>query len=611
LPQPDKVAPAPVARAGHFLLQTEAMVSSAYSRQFLLALSVFLCELRRTCGCTVFAVGKKATKDGSVLVSHSDDGDTGNDARLIYVPAMDHAPGAKRDLFYTAESFPRYVGHAKGAGYMPGKETSGYNASIPIGQIEQVAHTFGYQSGTYGVLNEHGLSFGESTCGAVFGTCGKGSTIGCEPGRKVGEALMSIDTLTYIASERCRTAREAVELMGELASKYGFYGPPDSFEGSGESLMVGDPDEVWAFQILSDPTGTGAIWAAKRLPDTDMTVVANMYTIRVVDPKDPDNYILSPNLFDIAKAQGWWKEGEPFDFTLMYSGGEYAHKYYSGRRMWGAFRRAAPSLALPDEYEDIRYKPVYPWSVKPDVLVTHHDLMAWHRDWYAGTKYDMTKGLQAGPFGSPDRFTTLHKSGIQGHWERSITLFRTNAVYVQHLQHPKAGVPDGTASVAWYGAGPAHYTAFMPVPSGVTQSLNPLLFANPKKFELTSMNWATRKVMDVCQIRWDKMHPLVEAAQRKAEDAGEMLMARLRAGALNGGSLNEAVETHAESVLEQWHALTTHLVFDYTDNTDMKTDQPLSYSRKWLDGVGYQDGPPDAPAEDQCPPKCGSSSVIV
>ena len=97
---------------------------------------------------------------------------------------------------------------------------------------------------------------------------------------------MSIDTLSYLAMERCRSSREAVELMGSFATRYGFYGPPDSFEGSGESLIVGDPDEAWAFQILSDPTGTSAIWAARRLPDTDMTVVANMFTIRVVDGSD-------------------------------------------------------------------------------------------------------------------------------------------------------------------------------------------------------------------------------------------------------------------------------------------------------------------------------------
>lgn len=581
------------------------------SRAWLLAATCLLSLFRNFEACTVFGVGKKATKDGSVIISHSDDAGPLQDARLIYVPAADHPAGAMRAIFYTAETFPRYLGDSMGPGYELDDDTQAFNASKPIGHIEQVSHTFGYQSGSYGVINEHGVAVGESTCGAAFGTCGKGSTVGCEPGRKVGVSLMSIDTLSYIAMERSRTSREAVELMGSLASKYGFYGPPDSFEGSGESLIVGDPDEAWAFQILSDPTGTSAIWAAKRLPDDEMTVVANMFTIRNVDPSDTQNYILSPNLFDIAKDKGWWRPGTPLDFTLMYSAGEYAHKYYSGRRMWGGFRLAAPSLKLPDEYEDIRYKPVYPWSVKPDKPVTHHDVMAWHRDWYAGTKYDMTKGLQAGPFGTPDRFTTTSK--VNGNWERSIALYRTTAVYVQQLQHPSPERPQGTASVAWHGAGPAHYTAFLPIPSGVTQTVECLRFANPSKFEAASMNWATRKVMDISQIRFDKMHPMVLAAQLQAEAEGDSLLEHMRHGALgdvSGGGLNEAVQKHAAKVLRQWHALAMDMVFNYTDNTNIRSMQPLSYPDEWLEGSGYKSGPPAAPIEDQCPPRCAPAVIV-
>eukprot|EP00427_Karlodinium_veneficum_P034618 CAMPEP_0169278256 /NCGR_PEP_ID=MMETSP1016-20121227/54206_1 /TAXON_ID=342587 /ORGANISM="Karlodinium micrum, Strain CCMP2283" /LENGTH=581 /DNA_ID=CAMNT_0009365961 /DNA_START=61 /DNA_END=1806 /DNA_ORIENTATION=+ len=574
---------------------------------FLVA-GLLLIASRSIAACTVFAAGKKATKDGSVLVSHSDDGDPTLDARLIYVPAADHAPGTKRPIFYTGEAYPRYVGTAMGPGYERKDDNMEFNDTAPIGYIDQVPHTFHYQSGTYGVLNEHGLAVGESTCGAMFGTCGRGSSIGCEPGRKVGVALMSIDTLSYLAAERCRTSREAVELMGRLASKHGFYGPPDSFEGSGESLIVGDPDEAWAFQILSDPSGTSAIWAAKRLPDTDVTVVANMFTIREVDFHDKANFILSPNIVDAAKEKGWWKEGEPFDFTKMYSGGEYAHKYYSGRRMWGGFRRAAPSLKLPAHYEDIRYKPVYPWSVKPDKVVTHHDVMSWHRDWYAGTEFDMTKGLQAGPFGTPDRFSS---SGNVGNVERSIALYRTNAVYVQHLQHAKPGIPQSLASVAWYGAGPAHYAPFVPIPVGVTQSLLPLSKAVPRKRDSASMNWAVRFIMDICQIRWDHMHPLVEAAQQKAEDDGELLLARLRnSSGISSSLLNQAFEKHAESTLQRWRDLSETLVFAFSDNTDMNTLEPLGYPKSWTDAT-FKDGPPDAPVEDQCPPKCSVESVPV
>ena len=68
----------------------------------------------------------------------------------------------------------------------------------------------------------------ESTCSAVFGANAVGYG---------GKALLSIDSLSRIGLERCDTARCAVETMGSLAEKYGFYGV-GSFEGSAESLMV-------------------------------------------------------------------------------------------------------------------------------------------------------------------------------------------------------------------------------------------------------------------------------------------------------------------------------------------------------------------------------------
>ncbi|CAJ1453288.1 unnamed protein product [Effrenium voratum] len=410
--------------------------------------------------------------------------------------------------------------------------------------------------------------------------------------------------------ERSTSSRQAVELIGGLASKYGFYGPPDSFEGSGESLIIADPDEAWAFQILSDPTGTSAIWAARRVPDTDMTVVANMFTIREVNAFEKDNFILSPNIFNVAESKGWWKQGQAFDFTLMYSGGEYAHKYYSGRRMWRGLQMASPSLSLPAEYEDIRYKPVYPWSVKPDKAVSHHDVMAWHRDWYAGTKYDMTKGVQAGPFGSPDRFAT--NSQVKGSWERSIALYRTNAVYVQKLMHPAEGRPQGLASVAWYGAGPAHYTVFIPVPSGVTETVVPLRWANPNGYSAQSMNWNVRKVMDVCQVRFDAMHQMVEAAQRDLERKGDQLVEAMRKGGHSTQEVNAAFQGFATEALQSWQQLTQNMLYSYSDNSRSAQGwKPMSYPDEWLEHSGYKEGPPPAPVEDKCPPKCDDGELVV
>lgn len=68
----------------------------------------------------------------------------------------------------------------------------------------------------------------------------------------------------------------------------------------------------------------------------------SQFTIRNVDLTDTDNFMGSANMYDIAEKHGWWKKGTPLDFTACFSDGEYAHKFYSGRRMWGAYRRVVP-----------------------------------------------------------------------------------------------------------------------------------------------------------------------------------------------------------------------------------------------------------------------------
>jgi dipeptidase len=63
----------------------------------------------------------------------------------------------------------------------------------------------------------------------------------------------------------------------------------------------------------------------------------------------------------------------PKDFTATFSDGEYAHKYYSGRRMWGVFNELAPSQGLPSEYGNLKLDKPYPFAVPVDSPVTVAD----------------------------------------------------------------------------------------------------------------------------------------------------------------------------------------------------------------------------------------------
>lgn len=168
--------------------------------------------------CTTMIVGKDASADGSVMVSHSDDGL--GDGSAIYVPAMDHNPGSKRAVYYShcaldykpqwgATVSHRIVTEDRGPGY----NKKGVAPSVPLGLIPQVDHTYAYFDANYGLMNEHQLSIGECTDKAKV-----------HPEPEPGKRIFYSAELSRVALERTRTAREAIKLMGELIETYGYYG---------------------------------------------------------------------------------------------------------------------------------------------------------------------------------------------------------------------------------------------------------------------------------------------------------------------------------------------------------------------------------------------------
>merc|ERR1719267_180629 len=107
-----------------------------------------------------------------------------------------------------------------------------------------------------------------------------------------------------------------------------------------------------------------------------MAVVANMFSIREVDLNDTVNFLGRQDMWALAKEGGLWNESLPKDFTATFSDGEYAHKYYSGRRMWGASRLASPAAAaaddtpIPAEYGNLKDDKPYPFSLPVEYKLT-------------------------------------------------------------------------------------------------------------------------------------------------------------------------------------------------------------------------------------------------
>jgi len=549
-------------------------------------------------GCSAYIAGRLATADGSVMVSHSDDGDGSSDPRISYIPPATHAANSTRPIWPDLESYPRFVGTARGATYaaLPGQEET-----QPIGAIPQVASTHGYYEANYAIQNDCALMFGESTASAAF----KAFAIG-QPN---GTALLSVNEMTRIAAERVCSSREAVTLMGDLATTYGFYGADG---GAGETLMVGDPEEAFVFHVLSDPTAKSAVWVAQRVADEHVSVIANMFTIREVNLTDTHTFLGSANLHSVALAHGLWDGVGLLDFTKAYSKGEYTHKYYSGRRMWDGLRQFKPSLTLPPEYADLKNeKPtrpwgrsVYPWSVVPDVKLTPSAWFAAHRSHYEGTPYDTTKGGAAGFGGTPERYQTIGAAGDPGvgSWERTVSIYRTTYTWVVQAQ-ANASSPL-LAGIIWWGPADSSKTVFVPLMATAGAPPTPYTLGRQSRLDRGAAYWAHRYVQNLAQLHYGAMIADIAAASALWEGVGAALVQRLKQDAptLTVADLEQRLASHAASVLEAWWQLADDLMLKYADG-DLTVAQPdgsvvstpLGYPAEWLGAVNFTRGPPRLP----------------
>ncbi|MBN2438882.1 MAG: C69 family dipeptidase [Deltaproteobacteria bacterium] len=574
------------------------MKGAKMKTRILLAALIFTLVLPHSVlACTTLLAGKDATTDGSVMVSHSDDGL--GDSRLIYVPARDHKPGALRAVFYThcalgfmpqwgATESHRIVTKDRGPGY----DTAGDPACVPLGHIPEVEHTYAYFDANYAIVNEHQLSIGECTNLAKV-----------HPLPEPGKRIFYSAELSRVALERCKTAREAVRLMGDLIEKYGYY-------GTGETLLVGDPKEGWVMEMCGyDMDGTGGVWVAQRVPDSEVFVAANQFRIRNIR-ENAEDLMYSKNIFDVAKLKGWWKPKDGLlDWTAVYGNGEFHHPYYSLRRVWRAQSLIAPSLKLSAWVEGPLTR-AYPFTVKPDQKLTVENIFAIHRDNYEGTEFDLTKGLAAGPFGCPNRFegqaeAVADKEGrlspLKGEFERPLNIYRCVYAYVNQS---RSWLPDAIGGLTWFGPDRPATAVLMPFYAGATDLPLPIQTADILKLERGSMWTAFNFVANYAMLKYSYMIKDIWSVRDRFEAQAFGRQAELEARAIElwkkgdeagaRASLTRYSTENARAVLSEWWKLADLLYVKYNDgylNTREGLAQAVFYPAWWLKGVGYEKGP--------------------
>uniref|UniRef100_A0A7S3K181 Dipeptidase n=1 Tax=Aureoumbra lagunensis TaxID=44058 RepID=A0A7S3K181_9STRA len=379
---------------------------------------------------------------------------------------------------YRAE-YPRFLGVGKGATYYESNTKKWSSAwapetgdFAPIGYIPEteMEETYGYVDGGYGVMNEIGLTIGESTCAAEL--------IAKPAGSDGSVALLDIRELTLIAMERCATSVCAVQTMGALAEAYGYYGADSSHVEAGEALTIADrvSGEAWVFHILADDTGASAVWTARRLKNREIAVVANQFIIGDIPGASSieSGFLFSANIRVVAARTGLWANGEPLNFAKTFGQPRGLLAPYATRRQWRIFSMALGEelsktlLIDPDTVDEWGYD--FAIELPPGQTFGSTSIMKALRDHYEGTKYDMTQGPASGPFGDPARFDPADNSAIfphdyvtatqandGGRFERAISIFRCSYSFVS--QPALFHTTDNTQEKDYLNTPPAFWTA--------------------------------------------------------------------------------------------------------------------------------------------------------
>jgi dipeptidase len=432
--------------------------------------------------CTSLLVGRLASADGSAMTSHSCDSGTDR-TWMTMEPRRIHPAGSLTKV------------------YLEPKRTKKPDDPdrLDAGEIPQVEMTHGFLNSAYPIMNDVQLAIGETTIG------GRRELVS-------NDGILDAPELYRLCLERAGTAREAIRVLDELTKAYGY-------NDWGECFTFADPKEVWFLEIYGPGKGKkGAVWAAVRIPDDEIGVSANAGRIRRLDLGKRDFCLASANVTSVAVENGWWdpKSGQAFDFTYAYNPGS-RNSLGCRRREWRALSLLAPSLRLDANAEN------YPFSVKPEKKVTVADILAIFRDAYAGTPYDMTRGV-----------TTVDREGktvtspvagpyLNGDWMgllkvvRERTISSPAATYVQITQS-RSWLPDPVGGVVWLGYDNPATTPHTPFYCGITRMPDSYMVDGRWGYKDECAWWAFRKVSKLANFRWQEMSREIAKVWKGIED---------------------------------------------------------------------------------------------
>lgn len=515
--------------------------------------------------CTNYIITKGASADGSVMISYAADSHTLY-GELYYRPAMDYPEGAMMQI-------------------------TEWDTGKPLGQIKQVRHTFS----VVGNMNEHQVAIGETTFG------GREELVDTT-------AIIDYGSLMYITLQRARSAREAIQIISNLVSEYGY-------ASSGESFSISDKNEAWIMEIIGkgspemikDKKGKvvgkkyskGAVWVAMQIPDGYVSGHANQARITTF-PLQKGNDFLNPSrtVFHSADVISFAREKKyitdqvsdaEFSFSDTYAPVTFDAARFCDIRVWSMFNDVNKDMSKYWDYAKGHIvkdsKTGYasnrmPLWIKPDRKVTVQDMFHFMRNHLEGTELDMSKDAGAGPFGLPYRWRplTFKVDSVVYCNERATATQQTGFSFITQS---RSNLPDWIGGILWFGVDDAASTVYTPMYCGMTAVPEPFREGNGDMlhYSETSAFWVFNRVSNFAYLRYNVIMPDVIKAQQDLENKYVANTPAIDAAALNLYKTNpEAARNFltdysvnmGNNTFKTWNNLSNYLLVKFIDGNIKK-----------------------------------------
>lgn len=513
--------------------------------------------------CSNLIVGKKASVDGSVMVSYNAD-DYGMFGYLCHYPAGTHPKGTMRQIY-------------------------DWDSGVYHGEIEEAPVTYN----VIGNINEFQLSIGETTYG------GREEMVD-------STGILDYGSLIYVTLQRAKTAREAISVMTSLVEKYGY-------NSEGETFSICDPNEAWIMEMQGTGAGSkGVVWVAMRIPDDAICAHANQSRIGKFNMKDKKNVLYSKNVISYARKMGWFngKDSE-FSWKNTYAFPDFSGRRFCDARVWSFFNHYADgfdrylpwALGKDKDAEDM------PLWIVPNRKLSVADVENGMRDHYEGTALALdTTSIGGGIYEMPYRPTplTFTVDGKQYFNERPISTQQTAFTFVSQL---RSWLPREIGGVLWFGNDDANMVAYTPVYCGNT--VQPACYntkgADAVTFSSDNAFWLCNMVSNMVYPRYSQLFPELKAVRDSLETSYFANQASIekqavdlyqtdKAAALK--LLNNYSNAKADEMLASWKHLATRIIVKYNDMAVKKEKDgkllqsvtrpgyPISFGRKLVKETG-------------------------